>query len=315
MRIYLFAAAATVAIATPAFATDNSGYIGLEGGLTWPRHQTIFGTVNFTNPGTPGPVNVSRTDIASTSYKMGYDVDVIGGYDFGMFRLEGELGYKRAKMKNRTVNSSFVTAINTGAGTTFSTTNSTFTTFGLPNRTSVYSAMVNALADFGGNTGIGGYVGAGAGYASVHQFTGSKSGFAWQLIAGVYMPISDNIDVGLKYRYFNAGRNNRTRDFAIATGATTCGVAPNTFTCSPATAVFDESGRYKSHSLLLSLVYNFGAPAAAVPAPPPPPPPPPAPATQTCPDGSVIPATSTCPVPPPPPPPPPPPAPAPERGQ
>ena len=71
-------------------------------------------------------------------------------------------------------------------------------------------------------------------------------------------------------------------------------------------------GRFKSHSLLASLIYNFGAP----PAPPPPPvvmapPPPPPPATQTCLDGSVILATDICPAPPPPPPPPPP---APERG-
>ena len=316
MHKYLFAAAATVTLATPAFATDNSPYAGIEGGVTWPRHQTVFGTINFTNPGTPGPVNVSRTDVASTSYKMGYDVDFIGGYDFGMFRLEGELGYKRAKMKNRTVSSSFVNAINTGAGTTYSTTTSTLTTFGLNNHTSVWSAMVNALADFGGNDSIGGYVGAGAGYANVHQFGGSNGGFAWQLLAGVYMPISSNVDIGLKYRYFNAGRRNRTRDFAFAAGTTTCGVAPNTFACSPGTATFDESGRYKSHSLLLSLVYNFGAPAvvaAAPPPPPPPPPPPAAPATQTCPDGSVIDATATCPAPPPPPPPPP--APAPERGR
>ena len=315
MRKILLAAAATVAIASPAFATDDSPYIGIEGGLTWPTHQTVFGTVNFTNPGTPGPVNVARTDIARTSYKMGYDLDVIGGYDFGFFRLEGELGYKRAKMKNRTVDSSFVTAINTGAGTTYSTTTSSLTTFDLSNHTSVYSGMINALADFGGNGSIGGYLGAGGGYASVHQFTGSKSGFAWQLLAGVYMPISSNIDVGLKYRYFNGPRNNRLRDFAFAAGTTTCGVDPNTFPCSGGVATFGTSGRYKSHSLLLSLVYNLGAPAAAAPPPPPPPspppPPPPAPATQTCPDGSVIPATSTCPAPPPPPPPP---APAPERG-
>ena len=314
MNKILLASVAAAAMTTPALAADNSPYIGIEGGVTWPRHQTVFGTLNFTNPGTPGPVNVSRTDIASTKYKMGYDVDLIGGYDFGMFRLEGELGYKRARMKSQTVNSTFVTAINTGAGTTFDSTTSTLSTFNLRDRTSVYSGMINALADFGGNGGIGGYVGAGGGYASVHQFTGSRSGFAWQLLAGVYMPIATNLDVGLKYRYFNAGRGTGTRTYAFAAGTTTCGVAPNTFTCSPGTAVFDSSGKYRSHSILLSLVYNLGAPAAepAPPPPPPPPPPPAAPATQTCPDGSVIDATATCPAPPPPPPPAP--TPAPERG-
>src|SRR2546421_8463728 len=125
MRTYLLAtaAAATVAIAAPAAATtDNSGYVGLEGGVLFPRSQTVFGTINFTTPGTPGPVNFTRTDIGSVKYKTGFDVDVIGGYDFGMFRLEGELGYKHAKTKSVGVNSAFVTALNAGAGTAFTTT-------------------------------------------------------------------------------------------------------------------------------------------------------------------------------------------------
>jgi opacity protein-like surface antigen len=159
-------AAATLVIATPAAARDGSGYVGIEGGVTKPLSQDLFGAINFTDT-TVG--NFSRTDIGRLKYKWGYDVDLIGGYDFGMFRLEGELGYKRAKNKSLTVNSTFVNALNTGAGTTFTTT----TDFGLPGHTSVYSAMVNGLLDFGGNGGIGAYVGAGAGYASVHQFGGS----------------------------------------------------------------------------------------------------------------------------------------------
>ena len=38
--------------------------------------------------------------MARAKLKTGYDVDVIGGYDFGMFRLEGELGYKHVKIKS-----------------------------------------------------------------------------------------------------------------------------------------------------------------------------------------------------------------------
>jgi hypothetical protein len=169
--------------------------------------------------------------------------------------------------------------------------------------------MVNGLLDFGGNTGVGGYVGAGAGYADVRQFGDSSGKFAWQLLAGLYAPVSDNIDVGLKYRYFRAGSINASENFPFTAGTGTCGTA----SCSAGIATFDDTSRFTSHSLLASLSYNFGGhPEAAAPAPPPPPPPPPAaPATQTCPDGSVILATSTCPAPPPPPPPP---APA-ERGE
>src|SRR3546814_6065342 len=68
------------------------------------------------------------------------------------------------------------------------------------------------LLDFGDDDGLQGFVGGGAGVARVSVepvFAGpflddSDTGFAWQAIAGVRAPLSDNIDVGLKYRFFNA---------------------------------------------------------------------------------------------------------------
>jgi opacity protein-like surface antigen len=300
MRTLLLAAAATVAIAAPAAAKDGSPYVGIEGGILFPQKQTVFGSVDFTDPTL---TDISRTDVASVRYKKGYDLDLIGGYDFGMFRLEGELGYKRAKAKSLTVSDAFITGLNAGAGTAFTTD----TNFNIDDKASVFSAMVNGLVDFGGNGGVGGYLGAGAGYAKVKQFGSSNGKFAWQLRAGVYTPISDNLDIGLKYRYFRAGKSSGSDAFPFTAGTGTCGTA----TCSGGTAFFDTDSRFTSHSLLASLVYNFASAAPPPPAPPPPPPPPAAPATQTCPDGSVIEATATCP---PPPPPPPPPAPV-ERGE
>jgi opacity protein-like surface antigen len=300
MRTLLLAAAATVAIAAPAAAKDGSPYVGIEGGILFPQKQTVFGSVDFTDPTL---TDISRTDVASVRYKKGYDLDLIGGYDFGMFRLEGELGYKRAKAKSLNVSDAFITGLNAGAGTAFTTD----TNFNIDDKASVFSAMVNGLVDFGGNGGVGGYLGAGAGYAKVKQFGSSNGKFAWQLLAGVYTPISDNLDIGLKYRYFRAGKSSGSDAFPFTAGTGTCGTA----TCSGGTAFFDTDSRFTSHSLLASLVYNFASAAPPPPAPPPPPPPPAAPATQTCPDGSVIEATATCP---PPPPPPPPPAPV-ERGE
>ena len=44
MRKLLFAGAAALAIATPAAATnDNNGYIGLEGGILFPKSQSVNG--------------------------------------------------------------------------------------------------------------------------------------------------------------------------------------------------------------------------------------------------------------------------------
>ena len=270
MRNYLLAAVAAAAIATPAMARDKSGYIGIEGGAM------IVEDMDFDARGTTGSFN----DFLSVDHKVGYDVDAIAGYDFGAVRAEAEVAYKRAKHDGYTLNST-----NPGAN----------------GQSSALSLMGNLLLDFGNDEGFSGFVGGGAGIARtriryssatpVGNFRNSDSGFAYQAIAGVRHPISQNIDLGLKYRFFNA----KVRDDVSGFNAATIG----------ANSRLDS--RFRSHSLLASLIFNFGAP---LPPPAPvvieaaPPPPPPPPATQTCPDGSVILATDVCPAPPPPPPPP-----------
>ena len=77
----------------------------------------------------------------------------------------------------------------------------------------------------------------------------SDTVFAWQALAGIRAPLSDHLDVSLKYRFFNAD-NVKLVDVTNRT--------------------FD--GRFRSHSILGGITYNFGSPT-----PPPPPPPPPAP--------------------------------------
>src|SRR5690606_24101372 len=84
----------------------------------------------------------------------------------------------------------------------------------------VKSLMANALVDFGSPDSINFFAGAGAGYSWVdidQEFDfdsdapGSEqlfdnnddSGFSWQLLAGVRVPVTENLDLGLKYRFFN----------------------------------------------------------------------------------------------------------------
>jgi opacity protein-like surface antigen len=215
------------------------------------------------------------TDLFDVNHKTGVDGDLILGHDFGIIRAELEAGHKWAKHDSLDLASGG--SIDGGG------------------HTSGYSAMGNLLLDFGENETVNFHVGGGAGIAWLHQrttignaaFTVEDSGLAWQAIAGVRAPVFRYFDIGLKYRYFDGGH--------LTDG--------------------DLRSEFRSHSILASLIYNFGPdaapPAAAPPPPPPSPPPPPPPATQTCPDGSVILATDVCPAPPPPPPPPPP---TPERG-
>src|SRR5947209_7720747 len=79
------------------------------------------------------------------------------------------------------------------------------------------SAMLNALLDFGNQDALSGYAGAGVGLARVSYrvdsgtlpgpgpffYDDSYSGLAWQGILGARYAVSQNIDFGLKYRYFN----------------------------------------------------------------------------------------------------------------
>src|SRR5207302_10944629 len=99
--------------------------------------------------------------IGTVKFNEGYDIDVNGGYDFGLFRIEGELGYKHAKIKSFNTDIDYFQAINSGARTSLQSTND------LPfdRKTSVLSAMINGMIDVGDNAGWSGFAGGGIGYA------------------------------------------------------------------------------------------------------------------------------------------------------
>ena len=278
MRKLLMAATASFAVATPALAAAQGPYVGIEGGVTFPRSSDLDVILNNTTTYDNG---------YRLKYKDGIDVDAIAGYKLGPIRLEAEGGYKRAKVKSLGVSTPLVTDVGTAAGTT-----ATADDFSAGNRIGVKTLMANALLDSNfGNSRFGGYVGGGAGRAWASMSGDKDSAWAYQGIAGLRYAVSPNVDAGVKYRYFRTGTLGFDDTFAVNNVPFTT----------------ETSGHYSSHSVLASLAYNFNGRAAAAPepeAPPPPPPAPEAPATQTCADGSVILATGTCPVPPPPPPPP-----------
>ncbi len=286
MKKYLLAAVAAAAMATPALAQSTGPYVGIEGGVLFPNDTNVDANVNYVDPAIP---DATFNNVAKVNSKTGFDVDAIGGYDLGMFRIEGELGYKRAKTDSLQLDPAFITAYDNATGVTLTNGD-----FNLDDHVSVLSGMVNGLLDFNLG-GVGVYGGVGAGRARVKLLGDSDNAWAYQAIAGVRVPVSSNVDVGLKYRYFRTAKLNFNDDATLTDAA----------------VGFASSDHFSSHSVLASLIYNFGAHAPApapIPAAAPAPPPPPAPATQTCPDGTVILATDVCPAPPPPPPPPPPPA-------
>jgi opacity protein-like surface antigen len=266
-------------------ARDGSAYFGVEGGIFLPQDTEVDVDVSVDGE------EFEADDAFSLDYKKGYDLDLVAGYDFGMFRAEVELGQKRAKTDQIEVRDDLLDAIEEELGEPITNED-----LQIDAKARIRSLMGNLLIDLGNEEAMSFYVGGGFGRAWVKAEGESESSWAAQLIAGVRAPLSPNIHAGLKYRYFRTPKVSYSDAFdydgmAIGVGADT---------------------RFTSHSLLASLIFNFGAPAEAAPMVAPPPAPP-APATQTCPDGSVILATELCPMAAPPPPPPPP-APAGERG-
>ncbi|MDZ7587700.1 MAG: OmpA family protein [Parasphingorhabdus sp.] len=252
-------ALASTALATPAFARDGQWYVGVEGGAMIVEDVTLD-IAGINNAGT-------------VDHKVGYDVDGIVGYDFGGFRMEAEVGYRAADPERLQISAPGIPSNPNGTGTFTGTTP-------INGDSNALSFMVNGLLDFGPDDGVQGFVGGGAGVARVAYnqiFAGnylddSDTGFAYQAIAGIRAPLSDSIDVGIKYRFFNVANV----DLVDQLGR-------------------DVSTRFRSHSLLGSLIYNFGGepaapppPPPAPPAPPPPPPPPPPPAAAVCAPGPYI---------------------------
>ncbi len=266
-------AIATMMIAAPAAARDRSPYVGIDGGLLVAHDVSL----DFVRDG-----EVIADEYIQIDHRLGYDLDLVAGYDFGLIRAEAELSRKRAAHDHYIYDQE-------GMGVEFDEDDGF---------TSVTSVMANLMLDFGDDDlafSVGGGLGVAwtkmrvdRGFSAADTFTLKDNRLAWQLVAGLRKAVTANIDAGIKYRYFDGGRI-QDDDGLISDGDS-------------------YRGDFSSHSFMASLIYNFGSVA-----PPPPPPmvvaPPPAPlppATQNCADGSVILASEICPAPPP--------APAPERG-
>jgi OmpA-OmpF porin, OOP family len=231
-------------IAVPAQAREGRVYAGINGGIVFEDQAEVENEPFTGQP--PALINTGT----------GWEVDAVIGYDFGRFRLELEGGYKNQDHDTLIITGPNASNLPVGLRT------------GPDSTQRIYSGMLNALVDIGPDDGLQFYAGGGAGVAHVDFnlstpdrgtfINDSDTTFAWQGIAGVRYPLTNNIDVGLKYRYFRVENVN-----------------VNGFNDSPLEV------RLESHSALASLMVNFGggrqpapAPAAAPPPPPPPPPPP-----------------------------------------
>ena len=196
--------------AAPAFAAG--GYVGLEGGAVWLSESSF---------------TVLGENIGDLKFDTGWSIGAVAGYDFGTWRLEGELAYRSSGAKE------FTDAFGAGSSSLDGDVTST-------------AIMVNAFYDFKTlSPSVYPYIGVGIGGANVSAdvkeaglqvLDDSDFVFAYQFVAGVAFPVSKQLTIDLNYRYF----------------ATT----DPTFEISGLPGVTGDA-EYASHNAFLGLRYNF----------------------------------------------------------
>ena len=191
----LLLAGAAAIIAVPAQAREGQPYIGINGGIVFQDQVDVEAQ----------PYSGSRNE-ARINTGEGWEGDVVIGYDFGAFRLEAEGAYKNQDHDTLFIDGPNTAGLPVGLRTGPDSTQKT------------YSAMVNALIDIGNDDGLQLYAGGGAGLARVDMelsvpgvgtlIDDKDTAFAYQGIAGLRFPVTDNIDLGVKYRYFRVDNLN-----------------------------------------------------------------------------------------------------------
>jgi opacity protein-like surface antigen len=196
------------ALAVPTFAAGP--YVGIEGGVVFLSDSTLSG------PG--GSLDLE--------YKTGFGAGLVGGFDFGTYRLEGEFAY-------RTNDHDQVSAFGLSAPA--------------DGDTSSIALMVNGYYDFRMvSPTIVPYVGVGIGGAQVSAKLGDPGFpsiiddddmvFAYQFMAGVGFAVNKQVTIDLGYKYFATADPSFE---VIGTGG----------------AKLDSE--YKSHNVFAGLRYSF----------------------------------------------------------
>jgi outer membrane protein OmpA-like peptidoglycan-associated protein/opacity protein-like surface antigen len=227
-KLAIAVALSTTVLAGPALARDGAWYVGGDFGP-----MIVEDTDADFTPGT----TAGTTGAIQIGFDEGFNGSIFAGYDLGAFRIEAEVSYAQADTDEL-----LTTGINAPgtAGTV-----GTFT--GGAGDVTILAGMINAMLDFGDDDGLSGFVGGGIGLARVDfndvaAFTNtgpvldsSDTRLAWQIIAGVRQAISPNIDLHIKYRFFNVN----DLEFSAFGGRT-------------------ARADLRSHSLLGGITFNFG---------------------------------------------------------
>lgn len=165
----------------------------------------IIPAVSFSAPPQIGPYFSAQIGVAvlpdshfteppdyhgTLEFDPGYAAGVAGGYSFGMFRIEGEIGYQNSDMDGATV--CFGGYCQRGSVS--------------DSNVSALSFMGNAYFDFVNRSPVTPYITAGLGMAEINLDIDDESGddkvFAYQVGVGVAFAVAPNVSLDFRYRYF-----------------------------------------------------------------------------------------------------------------
>ena len=230
MRTYLvMGGIAAVLVSAPAAADDNQWYASADVGVLLPR-DTEIDIMDTTS-------SAEFDNAVDLQYNTGFEIGGALGYDFGAFKVEGELGYKHAGFDAVDPSTNWITFLqNNLPGTIVNPAD-----IDLDGDVDIISTMVNGLVDIGPDDGFGGYIGGGAGIGWAKAYGETEGSFAWQAIAGVRYPITPQIDIGLKYRYFDLSSLDWQNGVDVEG------------------EIFDVNldGSWRSHSVLADVTFGF----------------------------------------------------------
>ncbi|WP_321397416.1 OmpA family protein [Emcibacter sp.] len=201
-------------LTTTVQAEDGNWYTGLEAGYS------LLGAEKST--GASSGLNIRN------EFKDGPAIGAVLGYDYGMLRLEGELGFHRHSLDHLVVTN----AGGTGAASGSASGNSGLTT--------LMGNFVVDVLDRKDGAVIEPFIGAGLGFgrlnwSNIAYVADKKTSFAYQAFAGVRVPATDSLDVVAKYRYL------ATDDIGLTSSAGS-----------------NFKAGYDAHDFMIGLYYSFG---------------------------------------------------------
>jgi len=165
---------------------------------------------DLTNPAVPATGTIG--------FKPGFVANLAGGYNFGMFRIEGEIGYK--------INDIDKVSVCSGGHCASAVT--------ISGNASALTYLGNFYIDFVNNSPVTPYISGGMGMATFYikdfVIDGTRISdnddtvFAYQVGAGVAYNINQHMAIDLKYRYFaTADLEFGTANYTIASHNVYCG--------------------------------------------------------------------------------------------